>query len=242
MAFEIIREEIDNFLGSDSKPYLLPSLEGYIITGCFYWELSPLQEEDKPVFVRYQELTNQIIELATKDKDDPNIQPLIMKANQLLSGIPVTKRYGFSFVSIKDVQHLDQSKGLRKEWVELHTKYVNKGISIFQGYPSNTASPIANVIIVMPNEDQYEFLRINQTTGNNHPVNTEQIIESLKKIDDEYGISIISASMDSVEFVINRPVDSKSIPRVRQRLHRLCPSAEELTASIRLGRITLWWD
>jgi hypothetical protein len=242
MFSEIIREEINNFLGSNSKPYLVHLPDRYIETGCDYWELPPIKEEDKPVFIRYIEATNQIIELSKKNKDDPNIEILLIKAHKLLEGIPSTKKYGFSWVSIKEVQRLDQLKGLRKEWVELHTKYKNEGISIFQGYTSENILRIADILIVLPSKDQYEFIRINQTMGNNHPVTTEQIIIALKNIDDEFGISIISASLDSVEFILNNPVDSKSIPRIRQRLHRLCPSAEELTSSIRLGRVTLWWD
>ncbi|MGG6460920.1 MAG: DUF4253 domain-containing protein [Candidatus Eiseniibacteriota bacterium] len=242
MTYDKIKEEITNYLQSISKPYIVSTIEGYIDTGCVYWELPPQKEEDKPIFLRHSELSIQIIELVKENKNDPRIETLMMKAHELLKGIHTTKKYGMSLVSINDVLRLDQSKGLRKEWVELHSRYKDKEITIFQGYTKEISSLIADILIVMPSKDQYEFLRINQTTGNNHPIETEQIIKSLKKLGDEFDISIVSASADSVEFIFNNPIDSKIINKVRQRLHRLCPSAEELASSIRSGRINLWWD
>jgi hypothetical protein len=103
-------------------------------------------------------------------------------------------------------------------------------------------SRIADILIVMPGEDQYDFLRRNQTQGNNHPAATSQIILAMRRLDAEFGISIIYATADSVEFLFNRPVERESRAKIRKRLGRLCPSAEDLARSIRLGRVTLWWD
>ena len=242
MIQSTIREEISHYLGSSPKPYRIPSPDGLLDTGCTCWELPPLKDEDKPALLRYQELTSRIIQLAEENKDDPRIHMLSMEANALLHGGQVTKRFGMSLISANELLSLDKTKGIRKEWWELHARYSDQGICIFQGTRSGVASTIADTLIVMPGQDQYEFLRINRTRGNNHPVDTEQIITALKRLEHAFGISVIYASMDLVEFLFNNPVDAKSVARIRQRLHRLCPSAEELTSGIRLGRVALWWD
>jgi len=182
--------------------------------------------------------------LVKENENDPQINLLVEEAIELLNGIPATKRYGYSCVSINDLLKLDVTKGIRKEWWELRSRFAGNGVCFFQGYNSTEARAtlIADILIVMPNSDQYEFLRINQTQGNNHPIETDRIIDPLKKIDNEYGIVIIFALLDIVEFIFKKPVEVESQARIRQRLHRLCPNAEELTESIRAGRVTLWWD
>jgi hypothetical protein len=78
--------------------------------------------------------------------------------------------------------------------------------------------------------------------GNNHPIDTDRIVNALEKLDDEYGVDIVYALLDFVEFIFEKPIEPENRARIRQRLHRLCPSAEELPENIRSGRIALWWD
>jgi hypothetical protein len=239
-----VKEGISHYLGSTPKPYLIPSFNDPKESNCEYWNLPPQKDEDKPIHLRYQEITSRIHQLLEENKNDPQIELLVQEANELLSDIPVTRKYGFSWVSQNDILKLDKAKGIRKEWWDLHSRFTGSGVCIFQGYKSAEAlaTRIADLLIIMPNEDQYEFLRINQTRGNNYLVDTDRIIDALDKIDGEYGIVIISALLDFVEFIFEKPVEVKSRARIRQRLHRLCPSAEELTGSIRSGRVALWWD
>jgi hypothetical protein len=239
-----VKEEISHYLGSDPKPYLIPFFNGTKVSNCEYWDLQPQRDEDKPIHLRYQEIIMRISQLLGKKENDPQLELLVNEANELLNGIHVTKKYGVSWVSMNDLLTLDKTKGIRKEWWELHSRFTSSGVCIFQGYNSAEASTskIADIVIIMPNQDQYEFLRINQTRGNNHPVETERIIDVLNKIDKEYGIVVIYALLDFVEFIFEKPVEAKSRAKIRQRLQRLCPSAEELTDSIRLGRVALWWD
>ncbi len=237
-----IRGEISHVLGSNPIPYLIPNLDGWSDSGCLYWDLPSQKEEEKTVLQRYNELASQIIQLKKEDKQNPKIELLSLKIQELLVGVPVTKKFGLSFVSANDVVGLDKTKGIRKEWWELRTRFSDQDICVFQGYQARTTSPTADMIIVMPGRDPYEFLRINRTRGNNYLVETEQIIRALQKLETEFGILIVSAAMDFVELLFDRPIDKKSLARIRQRLHRLCPSAEELTTSIRTGRVGLWWD
>ena len=239
-----IQEEVELYIGNNPKPYLIQTFHGDKDCSCIYWDLPPLKEEDKPLYLRYQELTLQLIKLSQNEPNDPQKEILVKKANELLNGIPVTKRFGNNWISFQDLLKFDKTKGLRKEWWELHRRYVDSDLCIFQGYQSveAQATRIADILIFMPEQDQYEFLRLNKTQGNNHPIGTERIINVLKKIDRENRVVIISALMDFVEFIFEKPVETRNISRIRQRLYRLCPSAEELTPSIRSGRVALWWD
>jgi len=239
-----IDEEISVYLGSRSKPYLITSFDGQMDSGCVYWNLPPQSDEDKPIAVRYRELTARIAHLIDENKDDPEIIFLVRKASELLDGVPVTRKFGISLVDEHDILALDETKGIREEWWQLHSRYSTEGVGVFQGYCSRDAlvSRIADILIVMPGEDQYDFLRRNQTQGNNHPAGTSQIILAMRRLDAEFGISIIYATADSVEFLFNRPVERESRAKIRKRLGRLCPSADDLAGSIRLGRVTLWWD
>jgi hypothetical protein len=239
-----VREKINKYLGSESKPYLISFYDGTEDYGCEYWNLPPQKEQDKPIHVQYQELTTKLVNLMQENRNDPQIETLVKKANELLVGIPVTKKSGASLVSINDFLLLDKLKGIRKEWWDLKSNLEDSRVCIFQGYRSIEAqtTEIADMLIAMPNRDQFEFLRMNSTRGNNYPISTEQIIKSLQRIDREFGIFIIFAREDFLEFIFRKPIKSKDRNRIRQRLHRLCPDAEELTESIKVGIVSFWWD
>ncbi len=239
-----VREEISRVLGSEPRRYVIRSLSGDIETDCECWDLPPLKEEDKPIHVRYREIEARVVGLRQADPDDPQIQPLLTAAHELLQGAHVTKRYGVPLITMDELLKLDKWKGIRREWWELHDTLPGKGVCIFQGYrmPSGAMVGDADMLIAMPSADRYDFLRIHGTRGNNRPVDTEGIIAALRKLDAEYGVGIVSAAGDSVEFILERDVQPAESARIRRRLKRLCSSAEALSDGIRLGRVALWWD
>jgi hypothetical protein len=219
-------------------------LEGGIKTDCECWDLPPLEEEDKPVHLQYQEITARIQRMLEEDKDDPRVEPLARQAAELIMGVPVTRKHGSPVIGLHELLKLDQRKGIRKEWWELRGRFVKEGVHVFLGYPgAQDGMPgEADTLIAMPSEAPYEYLRLHQTRGNNRPVDTEGIIAALSRLDEEYGVEVVSATADSVEFIFARTVEAESVRRVWQRLSRLCPSAEALSEGIQLGRVTLWWD
>ena len=238
------REEISRYLGSEPRRYVIPSIGGEVETECECWDLRPLKDEEKPVHVRYQDIVARVARLMEADPHDPQIEPLVKQANEIVRRVHTTKQFGAPVITMHELLKLDQWKGIRQEWWELRGSLTRQTVCIFQGYGAMQAGlpGSAELLIAMPGQDQYEFLRIHRTRGNNHLVETEQIIASLSKLGAEYGVTIVSASADSVEFVLDRPVEAASMRRIRQRLKRLCPSAEAITEGIRLGRVALWWD
>lgn len=239
-----VRDEISRFLGSEPRDYVIPLGGGSLRTDCECWDLPPLAEADKPIHLRYQEVAARIAQLREADKNDSRIEPLIEEANELLKGVHVSRKFGMPVVGLHEMLKLDPRKGIRREWWELRGRFVERGVRVFLGTRGmNALVPgEADMIIAMPYPNQFEFLRIHETRGNNHAVGTDGIISALTKLNAEYGVAIVSATMDAVEFVLERPVEEESVSRIRRRLNRLCPSAESLTEGIGLGRVALWWD
>lgn len=244
MIPENVREDISRYLGCEPRNYAIPSLSEDMQTSCECWDLPPVKEGDKPVHLRYREITARILRMMEEDKGDPRIAPLVEQANELIEGVPVTRKYGTPVISMPELLKLDKWKGIRKEWWELRGRFVKDGVRVFLGYGQAQAGMPreADLLVAMPGEDQYEYLRIHGTRGNNRPLDTAVVIAALRRLDKAYGVEIVSAAEDSVEFVFRRMVEAESVKRVRQRLSRLCPSAEALTEGIRLGRVALWWD
>ena len=88
--------------------------------------------------------------------------------------------------------------------------------------------------------NQLDLLRIMKTYGNNAMLDTEDIIEKLEYFDQEFGIDIISASLDGVSFLV------KDVPH-GQAAQELRDWAEEYLAEgfinpKDLSRVALWWD
>src|SRR6185295_18179907 len=127
---------INIYLGNESKPYLISFFDGNADYSCEYWNLPPQKEEEKPINVQHQELIMKLANLMQENKNDPQIEVLVKKANELLVGIPVTKKYGVSLVSTNDLLLLDKLKGIRKEWWDLSANFEGSGVCIFQGYGS----------------------------------------------------------------------------------------------------------
>ncbi len=239
-----VREEISRYVGSEARPYHVPGIDSDLESGCEWWELPAQAAEDRPVYERYQEITRQIMGLTLKGEEDARVAGLTQEATSLLEGMHVTKKHGAAYLGINDFLGRDPFKGIRKEWWELHNRFTESGVSVFLGYrtPGAAASRRGDMLIAMPDADPFEFLRINQTRGNNHPVSTEKIIGALRKMEQGPGVSVVCALPDYAEFVFERPAAPDERRRIRERLHRLCPSAEDLAGGIRLGRVSLWWD
>jgi hypothetical protein len=246
MIPENIRNEISQRFGCTPKTYLVPGDNLWESTESdgVYWELPALTDDEKPSDVRYREIRRKIMTLLKEVQDDPRILPLSEEMKKLTSGIKTRKLNGYEFFSEYDLRRLDKFKGVRKEWWEFIAKYKGRGVCFYTCFRSY--EPLgekgSDILIAMPWDDQYDFLRIKRIQGNNHYVSTEDIIKKLMKLEQEFGLAVVYASHDSLDFILERPIEKEAIPRIRSRLFRLCPDAEDLTDQIRSGRVYLWWD
>ena len=104
-------------------------------------------------------------------------------------------------------------------------------------------------LVLASGEDQFDMLRVARSDACNYMLGTEDIIEQLKKFHGQFGIDIIHAETDTIEF--NRLRDPTDIPAFCAALYDLCPdivdqgvgTPEALEEAVRSSsRVFLWWD
>ena len=97
-------------------------------------------------------------------------------------------------------------------------------------------------VIVSPSNDQFDILRVELTNGANYGLQTEDIIDALKSIDNQFGVDILNAGFDFVKIRLSKPPSNEEALELIDRLLELCPDLEgEDEVSIE-GIVQLWWD
>ncbi len=95
-------------------------------------------------------------------------------------------------------------------------------------------------IVVAPTLDQFDVVRIEQTTAGNYDLQTGDLIAELTSIDQLYGIDILAADTRSIEFRLKRIPEGQQELRFMQWLHDFAPDIDlpsDLKYPIKLG-----WD
>jgi hypothetical protein len=246
MIPEDIRNEISRMLDTSPMPYYSGS--GFVVDRKTqigeFWEIPPMTEEEKPPAIRFRELMTRASKLYQDNPDDPRILEIRDQISQLLAGQKPTSKYGLAIYDMNTLLEQDVYKGIRKQWFEINNRFKGRGIFFYQGLdrPGSEGEEGNEILVAIPGDDQYDLLRLQETQGNNHYISTEKIIKQLEEINKAYCLSVVFATYDSVNFLLEKPVEKESLPKVRARLKRMCPEAENLTDNLRLGRVNLWWD
>ena len=171
-------------IGAEPVPYELEDLPGIKEpTNCLMWKLPSPTEEDKSILQLDSELTEKLYELVKAAPDSPEIKELVIKQAKLLEGVQFSKRHGVTLYTPNDLIVLDKRNGIRKEWWNLRNYVKQYQCCLFLGYSSAThlLQKIADEIILMPAADQYEYLRLHGTRGNNFPIETEEILAESRR-------------------------------------------------------------
>jgi hypothetical protein len=126
------------------------------------------------------------------------------------------------------------------------------GLILFAGTDSwlgDEEHPGQAELVAGPGTSQLDKLRLARTDGANYGLSTEDIIAQLREYDAAYGITIFSATTDTVRFSVNaKPRNIKTFAR---SLYKLCPdivdqgagTVEALADGIAEHlMVTLWWD
>lgn len=152
---------------------------------------------------------------------------------------------------------MDQLEGLSRAREEAETlvfeirKHLPPGTVCFVGttrFPGN--GPVDGAeIVVAPGDSQFDILRHARTDAINYDMGTNDLINRLKKYDQQLGIDIYHAETDTVEFILHSlPEDVNAFA---EELYDFCPdmvdqghgSVEELEDDLRDSkRVCLWWD
>jgi hypothetical protein len=125
-------------------------------------------------------------------------------------------------------------------------KLKDKGYLIFV---SQNGYETPSTVSIIKSTDQFDILKIQKTDGINYDLENEDVIEKLKSWDTKYGIEILGADYDWVDFTITVPSDS--IPDFAKEVYEFCPDAvdqgvgEVVELEKMIGefkRLVLWWD
>ncbi|GMN07184.1 DUF4253 domain-containing protein [Croceitalea sp. MTPC5] len=104
-------------------------------------------------------------------------------------------------------------------------------------------------IAVIKTEDQFDILRYQATNGGNYDIDTDSIINELKRWDEKYNLEILGADFDWVEGQFLNP--PKNFTALADKMYEFCPDIvdqgtgdietleEELSQS---NQLFLWWD
>lgn len=104
-------------------------------------------------------------------------------------------------------------------------------------------------LAIGPGKGQLEILRHAQSDAINYGLETEDLVKKLGAYDEKYGIDIVHAETDTIEFDVTGEVDDWGA--FAKDLYEFCPdivdqgvgSVEALReALIDTGRVYLWWD
>lgn len=71
---------------------------------------------------------------------------------------------------------------------------------------------------------------------------TEDIIAKLKNLDEKFGIKIIGAGWDGVEFILKRIPKGPEARELGKWLLEFCPDIYKAQKKFPEGKVSLWWD
>lgn len=240
-----LTDYITENIQSNPFPYaVMTPLGEHKNTNCICWRLPPPSDEDKSLLQKITEQERRYIDLQGTYPDSEEIKVIIEKLTQLFQGIKFTTKLGMQVCTPNDILKMDKRKGVRKEWWDLHQYIEDNQASLFVGYTSSSPiiPDVADELILSPDPDQYNYLRLHNTQGNNYPIDTEGIIKRIKKLGEITNIRVLSATFDTLELLFEPSDIRGKTSKVRYHLLKLCPDIEDLSAAIRLGRLKIWWD
>jgi hypothetical protein len=104
-------------------------------------------------------------------------------------------------------------------------------------------------LVVAEGATQFDILRVARSDAVNFNMGTEDLIQKLQSYDEAFGINILQAETDTIQFdLVGNPEDFSAFC---QDLYRFCPdivdqgvgTVEAMEEGIMVtGRVFLWWD
>ena len=209
------------------KPHRHLTHDGFEDTGCFVWANKPFHHE---IF----------LELVARMDDD------------------LRETYKKASLSQDPLFWEKQNTEIQEKWKN-HISYSQEFTERIQNQPVVQLPPIRRVrerlqaealiayeydkaIVIAPIVDQFDILRIENTFASNRNLGTEEIISSLKYLDEWFGINILGATDASVNFKLKRAPSKDEKKKLKKFIYELCPEIEGELSRFTNSTISLWWD
>ncbi|MCA9549510.1 MAG: DUF4253 domain-containing protein [Myxococcales bacterium] len=135
--------------------------------------------------------------------------------------------------------------------VEALRARLGKGWSAWQGTSRFVDEGHHDVeVVVGPVRGPADIIRIAHVDPVNYDLTTEDVVAKVRAWDEQYGVDVRQADVESVELAFIRLPDA-AVPALAKEIYEFCPdsvdqgvgSLEALAAIIRAHkRIVLWWD
>ncbi len=130
---------------------------------------------------------------------------------------------------------------------KLRSKLKSMGYYVFRSEQNFGYS--TDKIAVIKTEDQFDILRYQATNGGNYDIDTDSVINVLKRWDEKYKIEILGADFDWVEGQFLNP--PKDFTVLATKMYEFCPDiVDQGTGTVdalenelaQSNQLYLWWD
>jgi hypothetical protein len=205
-------------------------------------EVAKILSEQKDI--QYNEFSQRFEELLEGSEIGPELAEIRAEMDKFVSPDDVTMLYGIPVFSVDDFIPKDPYRGVNRILWEARELLKDEPVIAYRALSGTWMGidvSVTGLLVIAPVTDQYDILRIEQTNAANYGSGTEDIIAKLKELDTEFGIDIIGAGFDAVEFLLEQIPEGKKARELGDWLLEFCPDLYEAPARFE-GPTALWWD
>ena len=233
-----IVENISHLLGVPGVPYRRFVNGNWVLTDCYCWR-SPLEEKSvEPQIELPEELKKAMNRISNRVYEE--------MAGEFDFDVYAERMYALAQDEDDEIKSmLDELRPVLERITNVpFQKKVQwrKRLESVRELLSGTPYFPYGDIVVAGTDNQFDVLRIEETSGNNFMISTEEIIESLSGIDRQFGIVLLSAGHDFVSFEIERPPHGDQAIDLGEVLLKMCPDLFEAPTEFSNDIVELWWD
>ena len=235
-----IVEDINRLLGVQGVPYRRFVDGSWVTTDCYFWH-RPQSEESTEPLIEIPEKLKKVLnrnsrrvyeEIAGVDDFDFDVYAARMHVLAQEEDDEIKSMLEEIRPELEKIQNAPLQKKVR--W----RRCLESVRELLLGKPY---LPYGDIVVAGTN-NQFDVLRIEETSGNNYSISNEEIITSLSNIDRQFGIIILSAGYDFVSFEIERPPHDYQAIELGEVLLEICPDLYEAPKDFSDDIVELWWD
>jgi len=204
-------------------------------------ELAKISSESENI--KLDKLSETFIELIKGSEKSSEIEAVTTELKELMSPYEPTMVQGIPVVSASELTASDLQQGDNNILWKVRDLLKDEPVIAYRANLNWMAFDVsfASFLVVAHTINQYDILRIEHTNAGNYGFDTECVIAKLKELDTKYGIDIVGAGFDVVEFLLKYIPKGKEACNLGKWLLDFCPDIDEAPTKFK-GQIALWWD